>query len=81
MNIATIFTALVTIAKAVPIIKSLINQIVDLWIDYKVDQHRDDLNLHENKLLALQKAIKDAKTDQDRIALSIILHDINSMQD
>jgi len=79
MGITSIMGGIVTIAAAIPKIKESIDFFYSLWIDNKIKQVRDDFNLKENKQIALYKAIKNAKDDETRIALSIILTDINKL--
>jgi hypothetical protein len=79
MNIVTIFSGLVTLAAAVPQIKKIIDQLVDMWTDKKIEASRDRLNHKQIKQKALYAAIKNAKDDETRIALSIVLHDITRM--
>ena len=79
MSITAIFTGLITIAKAVPKVADLINQFYDLWIDYqieRIDQYR--INKKEKRTV-LMKQIRDAKTNEERKALSIILADIDRL--
>jgi hypothetical protein len=79
MSITAIFTGLITIAKAVPRVADLINQFYDLWVDYqieKIDQYR--INKREKRLVIL-KAIRESKTNEERKALSIVLHDIDRL--
>lgn len=79
MNIVTIFTGIVAIAKAVPVIASYIDKFYDMWIDYqieKIDQYRID---KKEKRKVLMKQIRDAKTNEERKTLSIILADIDRM--
>tara|TARA_R110002096_G_scaffold178455_5_gene355430 strand:+ start:606 stop:845 length:240 start_codon:yes stop_codon:yes gene_type:complete len=79
MNIATIFSGLVTLAAAIPKIKKLIDDLVDMWTDRKIEESRERLNHKQIKQKALYAAIKNAKDDETRIALSIVLHDITRM--
>jgi len=79
MNIGAAFKLVMAIATAVPIVKKWIIDFNQMWNEKQIAPHRENLNLHENKLNALQKALKNADTDEDRIALSIILHDINQL--
>ena len=77
MGFTATFTALVAIARAIPIVKSFYDDFVRMWVEYKVETYGNQFNLRENKLAALHKAINNAESDADRIALSIVLHDIN----
>lgn len=79
MNITAIFTGIVTIAKAVPVVASYIDKFYDMWIDYqieRIDQYR--INKKEKRKV-LMKQIRDAKTNEERKALSIILADIDRL--
>ena len=78
MSVTVILSALVSIAKAIPKIQSIIDQFYHLWIDYKVSQARSQLNYQQKKERALYEAIKNSTNDSDRVALSIILHDMQS---
>ena len=77
MSFTATFSALVAIAKALPIVKSLYDDFCNAWVSHNVEVYRDQFNLRENKLAALHKAINNAESDADRIALSIVLHQIN----
>ena len=76
MSVLNFFSALVAIARAIPTVNDWIEQIVDLWIDYKIENHRDLLNKKQTQRKALQKAIRNAQTDAERIALSITLYEL-----
>lgn len=79
MSITAVFSLLLAISKAIPVINDWIESIVSLWIDHKIKNHKEELNLRKMKMKALQKAILNAKTDQERIALSVVLHDVNKL--
>jgi transaldolase len=79
MNITAIFTGIVAIAKAVPVIASYIDRFYEFYIDYqisKIDKYRIE---KRDKRKALMKAITKAGSDEERKALSIVLNDINNM--
>ena len=38
MNLAAIFTGIVTIAKAVPQVAAIINKFYDVWLDYQIEK-------------------------------------------
>ena len=61
--------------KAVPMLIDLTNRFIDMWIDAQVKEYKDIINADKKKLLYLKKTIREAKTDEERIALSIILAD------
>jgi hypothetical protein len=79
MNLAAIFTGIVTIAKAVPQVAAIINKFYDVWLDYqieKIDKYR--INKREKRAVIL-KSIRDAKSNDERKALSIVLADIDRL--
>jgi len=81
MGILTIFNGVVAIATAVPKIKALIDEFLTLWVDKKVDDIRENYNLKENKIAVLNKMLKDAKTNEEIVVLSIVLHDLNKIKE
>ena len=79
MSTAAIFTGIVTIAKAVPQVAAIIDKFYDYWLDYqieKIDKYRID---KREKRSVLMKQIRDAQTNEERKALSIILSDIDRL--
>ncbi len=79
MNIVTIFTGIVAIAKAVPVVANYLDKFYEFYVDYqisKIDKYRIE---KRDKRKALMKAITKAETDEERKALSIILNDVNNM--
>jgi len=81
MGILTVFNGVVAIATAVPKIKALIDEFLTLWVDKKVDDIRENYNLKENKIAVLNKMLKDAKTNEEIVVLSIVLHDLNKIKE
>lgn len=79
MNFTAIVSGLFALAKAVPKIMGLIEQISDRYVDYKISQIRNSYHLKQNKLTVLKKMLKDAKTDEELTTLSIVIHDINKL--
>lgn len=77
MNLMAIFSGIVAIAKAIPIVKKWGQQMVDLWVDEKVENSDESHSSKDLKRSALTKAIKNAETNEDRKALSIMLADIS----
>lgn len=79
MNVAAIISGIVAIAKAVPKVAAFLDQLYDKYIDYqieRIDQYRID---KREKRSVLMKQIRDAKTNEERKTLSIILADIDRM--
>ena len=79
MSITAIFTGLIAIAKAVPRVAELVNKFYDLWIDYQIEQIKIQYISKKEKRISVLKAIKNAKTKNERKALSILLADINKL--
>ena len=77
MTFSAIFTGIIAIAKAVPKIAEIINQFIDLWVDYQLEKIEQEISSKRSKRLALISAIKKAESDNERKALSIILADIS----
>lgn len=76
MSITTIFTGIVTIAAAIPRITDLINKFYDLWVDHQIKKiEKNNTNIRTQRM-ALMKAIKNAKTENEIKALSVILANI-----
>ena len=71
-------SVLVKLIIAIPQIKSMFDKLVDMYQQWKIDQIESKYDDKNTKRKALLNAIKEAKTDDERKALSIILHDINS---
>ena len=78
MSVSTIIGAVIAIAKAVPYIYQLLERLNNAWIDHKVSQARENLNYQQKKERALYEAIKNAKNDDDLVALSILLHELQT---
>ena len=76
MSISTIFSGVVAIATLLPKIKSWVDEFMGMWVDKKVNDIRQNYNLKENKMAVLNKMLKEAKTDEEIVVLSIVLHDL-----
>ncbi len=77
MNILSIASGIVAIAKAIPAIERLVDKVLDLFTDYKIEKMQGRLAEHQSKRKALMTAIIGAQTNEDRKALSIMLADLN----
>ena len=75
---ATFFSSVVAIAKAVPMIYDLINQFIGFWIDNAVTKIEREKTKEQHQRDALLIAINKAETREEVIALSITLNDINN---
>ena len=79
MTLSAIFTGIIAIAKAVPKVAEILNKFYDLWIDYQVEQIENKTVIKREKRAVLMRSIKNAKSDQERKALSSVLADINKL--
>lgn len=79
MTITAIFTGIVAIAKAVPVIASYIDKFYDLYIDSQISKIDKNAIEKRDKRKALMKAISKASSDEERQALSVVLFDISNM--
>lgn len=79
MTITAIFGFIKTLVQIYPMVKETINGVFNLWVMFEAEELREQYNLKQNKLSALRKAIAGAVDDKERIALSIVLHDIERM--
>lgn len=77
MNIAAILSGAVAIAKAIPALRDIVNKFYDLWVQSQIDNARDQRTETQHQRNAILEALKNAKTDEERIAISKLLHDFN----
>ena len=77
MTFVSVFTGIVSIAKAIPKIKEIIDDFVGFWIDAQVKEIEKVYNNQRIQRKSLMKAIGNAQTDEERKALSLILADFN----
>ena len=77
MNILTIASGIVAIAKAIPAVERIIQQVLDLFTEYKIGQIQGRIAERSAKRKALMNAIIGAESNEDRKALSIVLADLN----
>ena len=79
MSITAIFTGVVAIAKAIPVVKKWFNELVDMWLDMKIKEVESTHISKQVKRDVLMKKIQGAKNDLELQTLSIILDDINKL--
>lgn len=79
MSFTAIVSGIFAIASAVPKIMSLIGMISDKYVNLKVTEIKNTYNLKQNKLSVLKKMLKEARTDEELITLSLVIHDINKL--
>ena len=77
MNLTLIINGIIALTKLVPQLINFYDLFTGKWIDYKIKQIDIKLITHRDKRAALLGAIKGAKTNEERKALSILLHDFN----
>ena len=78
MSFATIVTGVFAVAKAVPIVANYIDMFIEKYIDIQIDKTQKVIYTKQQKRAAIIKAISQAKTDEDRKKLSVVLADIYS---
>ena len=78
MTFGAIFTGIIAIAKAVPMVMDAIDKFYDMWVSHKINEADASYNDIENQREAMVKAISKAESKDDRRALSIILHNISN---
>jgi len=76
MNFLAIVSGIFSVAKAVPIIARYIDMFVEKYIDLQIDKAQKVIYTKQQKRAAIIKAISQAKTDEDRKKLSVVLADI-----
>jgi len=78
MGIAAIAKGIFTIAEAVPYVFKLINKLSDMLLDKRIAEIDAQRVTQQNKRDAILKAISKAETNEELIALSATLHDVNN---
>lgn len=73
MSIGAVASAIVSVAKAVPIIKDLFDQITEKWLDYQISRMENNREEIRQERQALVRGIKNATSDSERIAFSRLL--------
>lgn len=77
MTLTVILNGIIAVSKILPYLTKTYDLFTDLWIGHKLKQLDSKLITHRHKRLALLNAIKGAKTNEERKALSILMHDFN----
>jgi hypothetical protein len=78
MSIAAIASGIFAIAKAVPKVMELLNKLEKHLLDYRLAQITDSYTIKREKISAIVNSISRAETNEERRALSKILHDYTS---
>jgi hypothetical protein len=78
MSFATMVAGVFAVAKAVPIVANYIDMFIEKYIDIQIDKAQKVIYSKQQKRAAIIKAISQAKTDEDRKKLSVVLADIYS---
>lgn len=78
MNLAAIASGIFAVAKAIPKIMELFDQVESLVLKWRLSQITDEYQYKRDKLRAVISAISRAETREERIALSKVLHDYTS---
>jgi len=78
MTFTAIVSGIFAIAKAVPKVMELIDQIVVFYIKDKVSKINIERITKDDQRSALLKAIAKAETNEELISLSVTLHNLNN---
>lgn len=79
-NLTLIVKGLIALADIIPVARVLFDKLTDLWIDQRI-KDIDKVKIgRKEKRTALMNALKEAKTNEERMAISIMLHDLNKLQ-
>jgi len=79
MSFTAVVGAIVSVAKAVPVIADLIKDANNHLVMLQINQLGGELSQKEQKRKALINALNNAEDDHEIIALSIILADLNKL--
>ena len=74
---SAVVTAIIALAKAVPAIRDILERVFDEWARYQVNQATIKFNIKEKQRAHIQRKIREAKSDEERIVFSTLLNDIN----
>ena len=78
MTFTAIVSGIFAVAKAVPMVKDLIDQIVSFYIDEKINAIDDERITEDDQRSALISAISKATTNAEIVAHSITLTQLNN---
>jgi hypothetical protein len=73
MNFTAIVSGIFAIAKAIPKVKEMLDSLLDLWLTEKLSRLDKKYGEKDHELRTLVNAVKGAKTNEDRMALSRLL--------
>lgn len=73
-----IATAIIAIADTIKLVKDVIDTILRLTIDKNISTSREQRNDYEKNRAILIKKMLEAENDEERIALSIAIHNVNT---
>jgi hypothetical protein len=78
MTLTTIASAIFALIKAAPKILELYNKVESLVLKWRVEQISNEYSMKRDKITAITLSISRAATNEERRALSKILHDYTS---
>lgn len=78
MGLAAIFGGITAIAKAIPLVKKMIDGFIDFYVQSSINRIKRHEATDKQKRKALMRAISNAKDNDERKALSIVLNDVMS---
>lgn len=74
----SVLSAIIAAIRAVPALISLVEMFYEKWIDAQIKEATDANEIEKKKILYVKRQIRQAKTDEERIAFSIVLRDYRS---
>ena len=68
--VATIISSIVAVAKALPAIASMVEMLLDQWIEYKISIiEKDQVSVNTQRTILLNRLAK-AETNEERITIA-----------
>jgi hypothetical protein len=78
-KITLLVQGLIALADVLPLVSVAIDKLADLWVSRKIKGINNAKIDKQDKRRALMNALKEAKSNEDRMAISIMLHDLNKL--
>lgn len=78
-KITLLIQGLIALADVLPLVSVALDKLSNLWIDRKIKGINTAKISKQEKRRALMNALKEAKSNEDRMAISIMLHDLNKL--
>ena len=76
-KIALLFNSIIALADLIPMVSLAIDKLVNAWQTRRIKGIENAKINKQDKRRALMNALKEAKSNEDRMAISTMLHDLN----